>query len=136
MKQSFDAIIDGAGQAGPVLPERVVSFLRSFLAFSHGKIVSNDRHAPGIEIGRPRDTFRRVRVESFVGKLTVFVTDGHLPDPYGRELASYEVSSLYDTFTKAESLGVRILVQPYFSSGRIAAIVEFPGGSRVWTRPR
>ena len=84
--------------------------------------------APGIEIGRPSDTFRRVRAESLFGKLTFFVTDGHLPYPYGRELTGYEVSSLTDRLAKAESLGVSILVQPYSSSGRTAAIVEFPGG--------
>jgi hypothetical protein len=107
---------------------RVNDFLRGFLAFSHGKIVSDDPRAPGIEIGRPSDTIRRVRVESVFGKLTVFVTDGHLPYPYGRELTGYEVSSLSDTLAKAESLGVSILVQPYSSSGRTVAIVEFPGG--------
>jgi predicted enzyme related to lactoylglutathione lyase len=111
-----------------VSPVRVHDFLRSFLAFSHGKIVSDDPHAPGIEIGRPGDIFRRVRVESLFGKLTVFVTDGHLPYPYGRELTGYEVSSLTDTLAKAESVGVGILVPPYSSSGRTAAIVEFPGG--------
>jgi len=107
---------------------RANDFLRGFLAFSDGKIASDDPHAPGIEIGRPKDTYRRVRVESLFGKLTVFVTDGHLPYPYGRELTGYEVSSLTDTLAKAESRGVNILVQPYSSSGRTAAIVEFPGG--------
>jgi hypothetical protein len=107
---------------------RAEDFLRGFLAFSHGKIVSDDSHAPGIEIGRPTAKFRRVRVESLFGKLTVFVTDGHLPYPYGRELTGYEVSSLTDALVKAKLLGVSILVQPYSSSGRTAAIVEFPGG--------
>jgi hypothetical protein len=111
-----------------VSPVRAASFLRSFLAFSHGEITSDDSHAPGVEIGRPGDTFRRVRVESLFGKLTVFVTDGRLPYPYGRELAGYEVSSLADTLAKAKSFGVETLVQPYSSSGRTAAVVEFPGG--------
>jgi hypothetical protein len=111
-----------------VSPVRVYDFLRSFLAFSHGRILSDDLHAPGIEIGRPGETFRRVRVESLFGKLTIFVTDGHLPYPYGREMTGYEVSSLTDTLAKAESLGVSILVPPYPSSGRTAAMVEFPGG--------
>jgi hypothetical protein len=110
-----------------VSPVRVAAFLRSFLAFSHGRIVSDDPHAPGIEIGRPKDTFRRIRVESLFGKLTVLVTDGHLPYPYGGEMTGYEVSSLTETLAKAKSLGVSILIQPYRSSGRIAAIVEFPG---------
>ena len=111
-----------------VSPIRVNSFLRSFLAFSHGNIISDDPHAPGIEIGRPNDTFRRIRVESLFGKLTVFVTDGHLPYPYGRDQTGYEVSSLTDTLAKAELLDVKIIVQPYSSSGRTSAIVEFPGG--------
>jgi hypothetical protein len=111
-----------------VSPVRVNDFLRSFLAFSHGTIDSDDSLAPGIEIGRPGDAFRRVRVNSLFGKLTVLVTDGHLPYPYGRELTGYEVSSLTDTLAKAASLGVRILVEPYFSSGRTGAIVELPGG--------
>jgi predicted enzyme related to lactoylglutathione lyase len=111
-----------------VSPVRVAAFLHSFLAFSQGRVVSDDLHAPGIEIGRPGDTFRRVRVESLFGKLTVLVTDGHLPYPYGRELTGYEVLRLAETLAKAESLGVSVLVQPYSSSGRNAAIVEFPGG--------
>jgi hypothetical protein len=111
-----------------VSPFRVDDFLRSFLAFSHGKIDSDDPLAPGIEIGRPGDTFRRVRVNSLFGKLTVLVTDGHLPYPYGRELTGYEVSGLTDTLAKAATLGIRILVQPYSSSGRTGAFVEFPGG--------
>jgi hypothetical protein len=111
-----------------VSPVRADNFLRNFLAFSQGKIVSDDPHAPGIEIGRPGDTFRRVRVESLFGKLTVLVTDGQLPYPYGRELTGYEVPNLSDTLSKAHALGVNILVQPYTSSGRAAAIVEFPGG--------
>ena len=106
---------------------RVAEFLRSFIAFSNGKVVSDNRDASGIEIGRPRDTFRRIQIESLFGKLTVFVTDGQLPYPYGRELTGYEVSSIPDTLAKAQSLGVRVLVQPYTSNGRTAAIVEFPG---------
>ncbi|WP_157439908.1 VOC family protein [Terracidiphilus gabretensis] len=111
-----------------VSPVRADAFLKGFLAFSHGKIASDDPHASGIEIGGPHDTFRRVRVESLFGKLTVLVTDGQLPYPYGWEITGYEVSTLTDTLAKAESLGVHILVQPYSSSGRAAAVVQFPGG--------
>src|ERR1700684_533918 len=32
---------------------RADDFVRDFVAFSPGKVVSDDRHAPGIEIGRP-----------------------------------------------------------------------------------
>src|SRR5215831_262398 len=67
-----------------VSPERAEAFTRSFLRFSHGKVVSDDARAPGVEIGRTEDSFRRVRIESIFGKMTVFVTEGHLPFPYGR----------------------------------------------------
>jgi len=106
----------------------VNAFTQSFLAFSHGKVVSDDAQAPGIEIGRPTDTYRRVRVESTFGKLTVLVTDGHLPYPYGRELTGYEVANLSTTLAKARAFGVAILVEPYTSDGRREAIVQFPGG--------
>ncbi len=107
---------------------RVDAFVHSFLAFSEGKIVSDDPHAPGIEIGRPGDFYRRVGIESAFGKLSVFVTDGHLPFPYGRELTGYEVQDVRGTLAKAESLGVTVLVPPFASDGRISAMVQFPGG--------
>src|ERR1700693_3953136 len=39
-----------------VSPDRADTFMRSFLAFSHGTIVSDDAQAPGVEIGRPAET--------------------------------------------------------------------------------
>jgi hypothetical protein len=108
--------------------DRADAFIRSFLTFSHGRVVSNDDHAPGAEIGRPKDTYRRVRIESGFGKVAIFVTDGHLPYPYGRELTGYEVASLSETLTKATNAGVQILVAPYQGDQRQAAIVQFPGG--------
>jgi predicted enzyme related to lactoylglutathione lyase len=111
-----------------VSPDRVEAFVRSFLAFSFGKIVSDDAHAPGVEIGRPSDTYRRIRIQSNFCKLTVLVTDGHLPYPFGRELTGYEVSNLADTLAKAKAAGVAILVAPYTADHRDAALVQFPGG--------
>jgi hypothetical protein len=111
-----------------VSPIRVAAFVQSFLAFSHGKIMSDDAHAPGIEIGRTGDTYRRIRIESTFGKLAVFVTDGYLPYPYGREVTGYEVENLTDTLAKAEALGVTVLVNMFFSEKRKSAIVRFPGG--------
>ena len=108
--------------------DREVQFVGSFLSFSHGKIVSDESHAPGVEIGRPADTYRRIRIESLFGKLTVHVTDGHLPYPYGREMTGYEVTNLDETLAKAMAAGVVILVQPYNADRRSAAIVQFPGG--------
>jgi hypothetical protein len=111
-----------------VSPDRIEAFLRSFLSFSHGKVASDNPHAPGVEIGRPDDTYRRVRVDSPFGKLTVLVTDGHLPYPYGRETTGYEVASLPETLAKAKSAGATTLVAPYTADGRNAAFVQFPGG--------
>jgi hypothetical protein len=111
-----------------VSPDMVDAFIRSFLSFSKGDIVSDDDRAPGIEIGRPRDTYRRVRISSNFGKLTVFVTDGQLPYPYGRELTGYEVTNLGETLAKAKAAGATILVGPYQADQREASFVQFPGG--------
>jgi predicted enzyme related to lactoylglutathione lyase len=111
-----------------VSPQRAAEFTRSFLAFSHGKVLSDDPHAPGIEIGRASDTFRRIRITSGFGLLTAFVTDGHLPYPYGRELTGYEVANLSETLMKAKAAGATVLVEPYSSGDRRAAMVQFPGG--------
>jgi len=111
-----------------VSPERADSFIRSFLEFSHGKVLSDDPHAPGLEIGRGSDTVRRIRITSQAGVLAVFVTDGHLPYPYGRELTGYEVANLGETLKKARAAGATVLVEPYSLGDRQAAMVQFPGG--------
>jgi predicted enzyme related to lactoylglutathione lyase len=111
-----------------VSAERAEAFTQGFLHFSHGTVVSDDRMAPGVEIGRPSDTYRRIRIESVFGKMTVLVTDGHLPYPYGRELTGYEVTDLKETLAKATASGATVLVAPFTSKGRNAAIIQFPGG--------
>ena len=111
-----------------VSPERADAFTRSFLAFSRGKVISDDANASGIEIGRSKDTYRRIRIESVFGKMTVFATDGHLPYPYGREMTGYEVNDLQGTLTKAKASGCIVLIDPYTSDGRAAALIQFPGG--------
>jgi predicted enzyme related to lactoylglutathione lyase len=111
-----------------VAPERADVFVSSFLHFSHGKVVSDDAHASGAEIGRSKATYRRIRIESLFGKITVLVTDGRLPYPYGRELTGYEVKDLQGTLTKAKASGAAVLVEPYTADGRAAAMVQFPGG--------
>ena len=108
--------------------DRATAFIDSFLAFSHGKVASDEPRAAGVAIGRPRDTFRRVRIESAFGKMTVFITDGHLPYPYGRETTGYEVSDLGDTVAKARAAGATIVVEPFADDGRQSAMVLFPGG--------
>ena len=109
-------------------PDRATAFVKSFLAFSRGKVVSDNAHAPGIEIGRATDAYRRVRISSIFGVLTVFVTDGHLPYPYGREMTGYEVPNLTDTIGKAKKAGASVLVEPFSADGRNSAMVQFPGG--------
>ena len=111
-----------------VSPDRVDVFVRSFLAFSHGTVVSDEARAPGIEIGRPAEAYRRVRIESKFGKLTAFVTDGHLPYPRGRETTGYEVTNLAETLAKAKAAGADVLVPPYKTDERDAVVVRFPGG--------
>jgi predicted enzyme related to lactoylglutathione lyase len=111
-----------------VSQDRVDAFVYSFLAFSHGSVISDEPRAPGVEIGRPTETYRRVRIESNFGKLTALVTDGHLPYPYGREMTGYEVTNLTDTLTKAKASGVDVLVPLYKTDEREAVVVQFPGG--------
>jgi hypothetical protein len=111
-----------------ISPLRSAAFVNSYLRFSHGKVVSDEPKAPGVEIGRTDDTYRRIRIESTFGKLTAFVTDGHLPYPYGRELTGYEVRNLNETLAKAKGAGVTVLVEPYESGDRESAMVLFPGG--------
>jgi predicted enzyme related to lactoylglutathione lyase len=111
-----------------VSADRADDFTHSFVTFSRGTIVSDNPQAPGIEIGKPGETYRRIRIESTFGKLAVFVTNGHLPYPYGRELTGYEVADLTDTLTKAKAAGVEILVAPFTADQRTSSIVQFPGG--------
>jgi predicted enzyme related to lactoylglutathione lyase len=111
-----------------VSPERAEAFVSSFLAFSQGSVASDEPRAPGVEIGRPTETYRRVRIESKFGKLTALVTDGQLPYPYGRETTGYEVANLTDTLTKAKASGAEVLVPPYRTEEREAVLVQFPGG--------
>jgi len=111
-----------------VSADRADDFKQSFVTFSRGKVVSDNPQAPGIEIGRAGETHRRIRIASTFGKLTVFVTDGHLLYPYGRELTGYEVANLADTLTKAKAAGAEILVAAFTSEERTSSIVQFPGG--------
>ncbi|WP_058189298.1 hypothetical protein [Terracidiphilus gabretensis] len=111
-----------------VSPDDVEKFMRSFLAFSGGRVVSDETAAPGAEIGLPEITFRRLRVASNFGKMTIFVTDRRLPFPHGSETTGYEVADLDSTLKKATSLGAKLLVPSTPIENRISAIVQFPGG--------
>jgi len=108
--------------------DRVKDFVKDFVAFAHGKVTDDTAKAPGIEIGRPSDTYHRIRIESTFGKMTVLVTDGHLPYPYGHEMTGYEVVDITETLNKAKAAGATVLVEPYTADHRTAALVAFPGG--------
>jgi predicted enzyme related to lactoylglutathione lyase len=108
--------------------DRADAFIHAFVRFSRGTIVADDPKAPGEEVGRPNETYRRVRIESTFGKLVALVTDGHLPYPYGRETTGYEVPDLAGTLSKARAAGVTVLVEPHGSERGQAAMVDFPGG--------
>ncbi len=111
-----------------VAPDAAANFIRSFVGFAHGRIISDDARAPGAEIGQPGNSYRRVRIDSMFGKVTVLATDGRLPFPYGRETMGYEVADLGATLAKAKASGASVLVDAFKSDGREAAVVEFPGG--------
>lgn len=108
--------------------DRADEFVRDFVRFSHGKIISDDRHADAGEIGRRGETYRRIRIESGFGKMQVLVTDGHLPFPFGREVMGYHVNDLTATITKAVATGATVLSKPYEASDRSTAVLQFPGG--------
>lgn len=109
-------------------PADADAFVRSFLGFAHGRVVSDDARAPGAEIGLPGATYRRIRLESAFGKVAVLATDAHPPAPYGREVAGYEVTDLGATLARATAAGATVLVPPVAAGGRRSAVVQFPGG--------
>ncbi|MGN6739693.1 VOC family protein [Dyella sp.] len=104
------------------------AFIGDWVAYAHGKVTSDDRQAPGVEVGKPGTTYRRVRIASGYGKLVVLVTDGKLPWPYGHDMTGYEVKDLAATLAKAKSAGTTVLDGPYVANGRKAALLKFPGG--------
>ncbi|MCC8392233.1 glyoxalase [Paraburkholderia sp. MMS20-SJTR3] len=104
------------------------NFIKRFVRFSHGKVLSDSRHADGAEIGKTGEAIRRVRIQSGFGNMLVFVTDGKLPYPYGRETTGYEVADLDATLAKAQASGVKVLVAPAPNVEGRTAMVEFPGG--------
>lgn len=111
-----------------VSPGQADNFVRGFVAFAHGRVVADDKRADAGEIGRPGETYRRIRITSLFGNTQVLVTDGHLPYPFGHELTGYQVKDLGATLDKAKAAGAKILSAPYTASDRITAILEFPGG--------
>lgn len=109
-------------------PDAADRFVRSWLAYSAGKVTADERAAPGAEIGQPGKTYRRIRLTSGYGKMVVLVSDGQVGWPYGRELTGYEVADLDQTLARAAAVGVETLVAAHAEGDRRSAIVRFPGG--------
>ncbi|WP_226478366.1 glyoxalase [Pseudomonas sp. MWU16-30323] len=111
-----------------VSSDRADTFIKSFVGFSHGKVLADDKHAPAVEIGQASGSYRRVDIESPFGRMAVLVTNGHLPYPFGHETTGYQVADLTDTLGKATGSGAKVLVPAFDTKGRRSALVEFPGG--------
>ncbi|BBZ76926.1 hypothetical protein MANY_22630 [Mycolicibacterium anyangense] len=56
----------------------------------------------------------------------VLATDGHLPYPFGREVAGYQVGDVATTTAKAVSAGAAVLSAA--AGPRHSAMLQFPGG--------
>lgn len=126
-KPSYEAFVRVPENRVYISPDSADRFLESFLTFSGGHIVS-DTLADGVEFGRPGYRFRRILVESGFGRLLLFVTDGALPYPFGRETTGYEVEGLEIFLKRAASLGITQLGKTTQVNGRTTAMIRFPGG--------
>jgi len=104
------------------------NFVKAFVGFSGGKVVSDNKQADAGEIGRAGQTYRRIRITSVFGNMQVLVTDGHLPYPFGYETTGYAVQNLNVTLEKAKAAGAKVLSAASTIDDRSTAIVEFPGG--------
>ena len=107
---------------------RVDDFLKSYQAFSHGKVVSDER-VSDTAIGRSDNgKIRQIELDSRFGKTRIFVTDGHLPYPFGHERTGYGVDDLPATLAKATASGAQVLWRSTAAERRASALVRFPGG--------
>lgn len=105
---------------------RVDAFIKSFLTFSKGHVVS-DRENEAAYLGQTAKV-REVELDSTFGKTQIFVTDGHLPYPFGLEKTGYAVKDLRITLDNALSSGAKILWRSSVAEVQHSAIVQFPGG--------
>jgi hypothetical protein len=109
----------------PVVADR---FVNQFTTFSGGSVTA-DEQVDGGEIGRPNEKIRRIRISSGFGTMRIFVSDGKLPWPFGRETTGYEVNDLTATLAKAAANKATLISPPYpTSGGGRSAMVQFPGG--------
>ena len=76
----------------------------------------------------PGSTFRQLLITSAFGGTVVYVTDGHLPYPFGRDVAGYGVADVAATLDKARSAGATVVSPPVTLNAVTTAVVQFPGG--------
>ncbi|WP_321968454.1 glyoxalase [Burkholderia cepacia] len=103
-------------------------YIIGYLRFTGGRVIKDIRNANGIDIGEPNKTYRLVKLQSTIGKVTILVTDGHMPYPYGIEHDGFEVPGLAAALQNAMNLGATPLTKPIYANGRTGVIVSFPGG--------
>jgi hypothetical protein len=129
-KPSYAALAEVPENRVYLTPDAAPAFLKGWTGFAHAKVVADDKAAPGAEIGEPGKTIRRVTLRSGYGAMVVYVSDGQLPWPYGRDMTGYGVADLAGTLAKATAAGVETLVPPAATATatRQSAIVRFPGG--------
>ena len=113
-----------------VSAEQAEAFIRRLLAFSQGKVVSDMRErARRARSASPARPFAASASSLGFGKVTVLVTDGQLPFPYGRETTGYEVADLDADAGQGQGGGRRAFWSSRTPSrGRATAMVQFPGG--------
>lgn len=108
--------------------DAVDAFLASYLRFTGGHLVSDNKHDDGAEIGAPGTTYRRILLTSPFGDTVVLANNGYWNYPYGRDSVGYTVPNLNATIAKATSNGATVLSGPNAGDGRNSAILQFPGG--------
>jgi hypothetical protein len=91
-----------------VSPDAIDQFLRSYLSFTRDSVAADDKSADAALIGKHHTTCREIHITSGFGNTVVFVTDGHLPYPYGEEVAGYAVANVSDTIGKADAAGAKV----------------------------
>jgi predicted enzyme related to lactoylglutathione lyase len=127
-KPSYTALLDHPENRVYLGVDSADTFMRDWLRFSKGRVVSDNRRADGGQIGEPARAIRRIDIESGFGRLVIFATDGHLPWPFGREITGYEVPDLDATLASAAKAGVDLIAGPTRTGDRRNAMVRFPGG--------
>ncbi|WP_336298303.1 hypothetical protein [Sphingomonas sp. QA11] len=104
------------------------SFVAGWIAFSHGRIVTDDRTAPAIEIGRPGKTCRRIRLNSGYGEMVVLVSNGAPPMALWPRVDRLRSHRSARDARQATAAGAETLVPAYAGQDRASAMVRFPGG--------